>query len=393
MPDRARGPPRRAGGAARSARGPVRAPRHAGDQLITNGSRISPTAPARRSTRSRETLGPSFPSGHSSTAAAFYAARRCSSARTERPRARAARRRVPSRSRSPSPRAACCSTCTGCPTWSPVSRSAGRGSRSARSRSAAGCCASREPAEQASAHRGAAPEARRPRRSRQGVVLGRPGEARGMNTTSPHATPKPSPTRPLFEGLARAGYVARGLIYVVIGVLADPPRAGRQRSAGEPAGRAAADRAPAASGTPCCADRHRPRRLRALAVSRRPSSAHAGRRRAQHARSHRGGRQRRRLCGVLRASRSSVLRGTGGNSSAQTQARRRPASSHWPAGRELVAAAGLLFIVIAAYQAYLGLSRKFLKDSKIGQMSAGVRKAFTADRRRRAASPAPSRSG
>ena len=36
----------------------------------------------------------------------------------------------------------------------------------------------------------------------------------------------------------------------------------------------------------------------------------------------------------------------------------------WPAGRELVAAAGVLFIGIAAYQAYLGLSKKFLSTRR-----------------------------
>ena len=42
----------------------------------------------------------------------------------------------------------------------------------------------------------------------------------------------------------------------------------------------------------------------------------------------------------------------------------------WTGGRELVAAAGLLFIGIAAYQAYLGLSRKFLSYSKTSEMPA-----------------------
>ena len=47
-----------------------------------------------------------------------------------------------SRSRSRSRARACCSACTGSRTCSRASRSAGRGSRSARSRSVAGCCAS-----------------------------------------------------------------------------------------------------------------------------------------------------------------------------------------------------------------------------------------------------------
>ena len=71
-----------------------------------------------------------------------------------------------------------------------------------------------------------------------------------------------------------------------------------------------------------------------------------------------------------------VLRGTGANSSAQTH-KTTAGVLHWPAGRELVAAAGLLFIGIAVYQAYLALSKKFLTYSKTGQMSPGVRTAFT----------------
>jgi Domain of Unknown Function (DUF1206) len=51
---------------------------------------------------------------------------------------------------------------------------------------------------------------------------------------------------------------------------------------------------------------------------------------------------------------------------------------HWPHGREVVAAVGVLFLGIAAFQAYLGLSRKFLEYSKTAQMRASVLKAFTA---------------
>lgn len=49
----------------------------------------------------------------------------------------------------------------------------------------------------------------------------------------------------------------------------------------------------------------------------------------------------------------------------------------WPAGRALVAVAGIVFLVIAAYQIYQAVSRRFLDDSKIAEMGEGVRKAFT----------------
>jgi hypothetical protein len=72
----------------------------------------------------------------------------------------------------------------------------------------------------------------------------------------------------------------------------------------------------------------------------------------------------------------SVLRGTAGNSSS-TPKKATAGVLQWPAGRELVAAAGVLFIGIAIYQAYLGLSHTFLKYSKTSRMSEGMLKLFT----------------
>jgi hypothetical protein len=71
-----------------------------------------------------------------------------------------------------------------------------------------------------------------------------------------------------------------------------------------------------------------------------------------------------------------VLRGTAGNSSAKTK-ETTAGVLQWSGGRELVGAVGVLFLGIAAYQAYLGLSEKFLKYSKTGQMTESVRKLFT----------------
>jgi Domain of Unknown Function (DUF1206) len=50
----------------------------------------------------------------------------------------------------------------------------------------------------------------------------------------------------------------------------------------------------------------------------------------------------------------------------------------WPAGTVLVAVAGAILIGVAAYQAYKGLAKKFLEDAKTGEMSEGVRKGYTA---------------
>lgn len=50
----------------------------------------------------------------------------------------------------------------------------------------------------------------------------------------------------------------------------------------------------------------------------------------------------------------------------------------WTGGTVLVAIAGAIMIGVAAYQAYKGLARKFLEDAKTGAMSPGVRKGYTA---------------
>jgi hypothetical protein len=50
----------------------------------------------------------------------------------------------------------------------------------------------------------------------------------------------------------------------------------------------------------------------------------------------------------------------------------------WPAGTVIVAIAGAIMIGVGAYQAYKGLAKKFLEDAKTGEMSESVRKAYTA---------------
>jgi hypothetical protein len=49
----------------------------------------------------------------------------------------------------------------------------------------------------------------------------------------------------------------------------------------------------------------------------------------------------------------------------------------WSGGTALVAIAGAILIGVAVYQAYKGLARKFLEDAKTGEMSSGVRKGYT----------------
>jgi hypothetical protein len=50
----------------------------------------------------------------------------------------------------------------------------------------------------------------------------------------------------------------------------------------------------------------------------------------------------------------------------------------WSGGTVIVAIAGAVLIGVAAYQAYKGLRQKFLDDAKTGEMSASVRKGYTA---------------
>jgi hypothetical protein len=50
----------------------------------------------------------------------------------------------------------------------------------------------------------------------------------------------------------------------------------------------------------------------------------------------------------------------------------------WTGGTVIVAIAGAIMIGVAAYQAYKGLAKKFLEDAKTGEMSEGVRKGYTA---------------
>lgn len=50
----------------------------------------------------------------------------------------------------------------------------------------------------------------------------------------------------------------------------------------------------------------------------------------------------------------------------------------WPAGQILVGVAGAILIGVAVYQAYKGLARKFLEDANTGEMSEGVEKGYTA---------------
>jgi hypothetical protein len=67
-----------------------------------------------------------------------------------------------------------------------------------------------------------------------------------------------------------------------------------------------------------------------------------------------------------------ILLGSGGNSSGNTH-KTTAGVLAWPAGTWLVGIAGAVLIGIALYQGYRGLSRDFLEDSKTDEMSPKVR--------------------
>jgi hypothetical protein len=181
---------------------------------------------------------------------------------------------------------------------------------------------------------------------------------------------------PLFEGLARAGYVARGLIYVVIGICAVRLAQGVN---GQPASQTGALK--------LIADQQFGHAL--LVLMAIGLGGYSLWRLAQA------------VFGVTpEAGRHSTLDRLGALGSAIAYATFcfiavsilvAPASTSgndkkprdvtadalsWPAGRWLVGAVGVLFLGVAAYQAYQGLSRKFMDDSKVGKMDRPVRRAF-----------------
>ena len=49
----------------------------------------------------------------------------------------------------------------------------------------------------------------------------------------------------------------------------------------------------------------------------------------------------------------------------------------WPAGQWIVGAAGAIFIGVALYQGYKGVSKKFLEEDKTQEMGPTVRRWFT----------------
>jgi Domain of Unknown Function (DUF1206) len=199
-----------------------------------------------------------------------------------------------------------------------------------------------------------------------------------MNTTSTvQSNAREFTATPAFEAAARAGYVARGIVYALIGVLAFriAEGVGTQPASQQGALREIAHQSFGHALLVLMAIGLAGYALWRAAQAFVGSTPEAGRHSALDRVAAVGSGI---AYGAFCAIAISVLRGSSGGNSTSSARKATAGVLGWPAGRELVGAAGLILIGIGAYQAYLGLSRKFLEDSKTAQMGPTVRKAFTA---------------
>jgi len=179
-----------------------------------------------------------------------------------------------------------------------------------------------------------------------------------------------------YERLARCGYVARGVIYILIGVLA--VQLARGGGGDQPSQEGAMHAiAHQSFGTVLLAAvavglaAYTMLRVAQATIGRTPE---AGR----HSALDRVGAAGSAVAyGIFCAIAISILAGSAGNGGGKPQAATADVLG-WPAGRVIVTIAGLVFVVVAAYQANLALSRRFLKDSKTMYMSRRTLRNFTA---------------
>ena len=176
-----------------------------------------------------------------------------------------------------------------------------------------------------------------------------------------------------FEWFARAGFVARGTIYLILGILAAGLALG---VGGRPANQQGAFEAIArhSFGGVLLAlvgaglAGYSVWRLTRAALGHGPEGADSGSERLVALASGLA-------YAVLCALAVEILIGSGGGSSATPQ---KPASGvlGWPGGTLLVGAAGAVVVGVGLYQGYRGLTGSFLDDSKTEQMRSAVRTFF-----------------
>jgi Domain of Unknown Function (DUF1206) len=173
-----------------------------------------------------------------------------------------------------------------------------------------------------------------------------------------------------FEWLARAGFVARGLIYVIIGILAiklalgDGGGTANQRGALETIAHQPFGQVLLILAAVGLAGYALWRLFRAVLGHGPEDSDSTFDRVAAFA----SGIVYAGLCAIA----IQILVGAGGSSSGNTQ-KTTGGVLGWPAGTWLVGIAGAVLIGVGLYQGYRGLSKAFLEDSKTEEMSPKVR--------------------
>jgi hypothetical protein len=178
-----------------------------------------------------------------------------------------------------------------------------------------------------------------------------------------------------FEGLARAGFIARGVIYGVIGILAVKLAIG---AGGKTTSQSGALKTIAqqplgevllilvAIGL---AGYSLWRITRAL-LGHGPEDSDSG---FERLAAFSSGVAYALICAIA----VEILLGSGGSGGSGSPKHPTAGVLGWPGGTWIVGLAGAVFCGVAAYQGYRGISTDFLDDSKTEEMSAGVRKWIT----------------
>jgi hypothetical protein len=178
---------------------------------------------------------------------------------------------------------------------------------------------------------------------------------------------------PLFEVLARAGYAARGVLYAIVGVLAyrlaegTPSQPASQRGvfltiADQPFGRLLLVL------TIIGLLGYATWRIVQAAIGRTPE---AGRQSAIDRIAALGSGVAYAMFAVLAIS---IVHDSTSDSPSPQELSQRFIEEPW--GRAVVGITGAVFVVMAAYQVFMGVSRRFCDDSKVGEMGEATRRLF-----------------
>lgn len=174
-----------------------------------------------------------------------------------------------------------------------------------------------------------------------------------------------------FEWLARAGFAARGVVYVIIGILAVKLALG---SGGATANQQGALRTIAAQPfgnvllilVAVGLGGYALWRLVRALLGHGPEGSDSG---VDRVAAFASGVVYAGLCAIA----VEILLGSGGGSNSAGAQRTTAGVFGWPAGTWLVGIAGAVFVAVGLYQGYRGVSRDFLDDSKTEEMSPPVR--------------------